>query len=131
MSTKETIEALLQELQKYGVAQPLKSLNIFSGGEIITGIDGEIDGEKYQVSIYEKDSNFPCNSAHFSCNISNKNLSEAQISAWNADNRFSKIYHQKIQASVLLTLDAFLPDNTPATYQCAARMWAATLEEIR
>jgi uncharacterized protein YpuA (DUF1002 family) len=129
----EVAKKLSHELSKYGTSELSYFKDIFSWkpSEKATVV-GSIDRRAFRVIMFEasQESEITAISAHFSLNIKEMNISEEQAAFWNADNRFTKIYHQ--HDDVLIVLDSFLPsENGYNIIQSVVKIWSGSIYELK
>jgi hypothetical protein len=126
-------EKLNDSLKKHGYSELTFSKNLFSGkASEMAGISGQILGRKFRVIMFEPSGNnlFPVVSAHFSSGINDLYLSDEKMAFWNADNRFTKLYHQDNE-STFMVYDSFFPFSAEDAFiESVVNIWAGAMRGV-
>ncbi len=132
LNVNDIAKKLSQELGNYGTSELNYPRSLFSGKQSEkANITGSINGKSFQVIMFDlsHEIGIPSVSAHFSLNIKEIKLSEEQISFWNSDNRFTKIYRQ--DDDVYLVFDSFFPATEEENVtKSVTKIWNTSINDI-
>lgn len=125
-------QSLCDEICKYGTAELTYATSVFTGEKSENArIKGAINGKLFRVMMFDSSAelSLPCVSAHFSLDLNDSRLSMEHIGYWNAENRFTKVYHE--DDDTYLAMDSFLTDEQNSKLmQSVVKIWATALKSV-